>query len=106
MLKRYIKPGKKKTTGGIWDYAKYHPQPYRPKKLIDQVKILKWCGVAMFIIGAVLNSINIYPLNSVFLLSGGFIWAAVGYLTKDSAMVTLNLGMNGIYIAGLIWKFV
>ena len=82
-----------------------YPIPLKRNRVRDWVKILKWCGVVMFIIGAVLNSINIYPLNSVFLLSGGFIRAAVGYLTKDSAMVTLNLGMNGIYIAGLIWKF-
>lgn len=81
------------------------PQKYVPKKPKDWVAVLKWAGVAMFIVGAVLNSVNIYPLNSVFLLSGGFIWAGVGYLTRDMAMVTLNLGMNAIYIAGLLWKF-
>ena len=88
------------------DLDDHNPKPkrYNPKKERDWVAILKWAGVAMFIVGAVLNSINIYPLNSVFLLSGGFIWAAVGYLTRDSAMVTLNLGMNAIYIVGLAWK--
>ncbi|CAB4137258.1 hypothetical protein UFOVP328_13 [uncultured Caudovirales phage] len=80
------------------------PTPYYPPKKRDWVPILKWLGVAMFIVGAVLNSVNIYPLNSVFLLSGGFIWAAVGHLTRDTAMVVLNLGMNAIYIAGLAWK--
>lgn len=80
------------------------PRPYTPPRSRDWVKTLKWWGVGMFIIGAILNSINIYPLNSVFLLAGGFIWAGVGYLTRDTAMVTLNLGMNGIYILGLIWK--
>ena len=81
------------------------PLPYYPPKKRDWVTVLKWIGVVMFIVGAVLNSINIYPLNSLFLLSGGFIWAAVGYLTRDWPLTWLNLGMNGIYIAGLIWKF-
>lgn len=104
-MRRYTRPGRKQSTGGIWDYAKYHPHPWTPRKRKDKVKMLKWVGVAMFIVGAVLNSINIYPLNSVFLLTGGFIWAAVGYLTEDLPLLWLNLGMNGIYIAGLIWKF-
>ena len=88
------------------DLDDHNPPPkyYVPEKDRDWVSILKWLGVAMFIVGAVLNSINIYPLNSVFLVSGGFIWAGVGYLTRDTAMVTLNLGMNAIYIAGLAWK--
>lgn len=88
------------------DLDNHNPKPenYVPKRSRDWVATLKWIGVAMFIVGAVLNSINIYPLNSVFLLSGGFVWAAVGYLTRDTAMVTLNLGMNAIYIVGLAWK--
>ena len=83
-----------------------YPIPLKRRRSRNWVKILKWIGVAMFIVGAVLNSINIYPLNSVFLLTGGFIWAGVGYLTKDTPLMWLNLGMNGIYIAGLVWKFV
>jgi hypothetical protein len=80
------------------------PMPYQPVQPRDWTKVLKWFGVAMFIVGAVLNSVNIYPLNSVFLLSGGFIWAAVGYRTQDWPLLWLNLGMNAIYIAGLAWK--
>lgn len=81
------------------------PTPFKMKKPRDWIPILKWAGVVMFIFGAVLNSINIYPLNSVFLLTGGFVWAGVGYLSRDWPLVWLNLGMNTIYIAGLIWKF-
>ena len=95
----------KTSPNGVWHNPKYHPHPWQPPKQRDRVKTLKWIGVAMFIVGAILNSINIYPLNSVFLLSGGFVWAAVGYLTKDLPLVWLNLGMNGIYILGLMWKF-
>jgi hypothetical protein len=82
-----------------------YPIPLKHRRTRDWIKILKWFGVVMFIIGAVLNSINIYPLNSVFLLTGGFVWAGVGYLSKDTPLLLLNLGMNGIYIAGLLWKF-
>jgi hypothetical protein len=99
-MKKFLK----KSPNGVWYNTRYYPQPYVPKRSYDRVKILKWIGVVMFIIGAVLNSINVYPLNSVFLLTGGFIWAGVGYLTKDWPLMWLNLNMNAIYVMGLAWK--
>lgn len=99
------RPPKKSTPNGVWHRPDYYPIPVGLRRARDWILPLKWFGYAIFVAGALLNALNIYPLNAVFMMGGGFVWAAVGWLTRDWPLLALNLSLNGIYIAGLIWNY-
>lgn len=65
---------------------------------------IKWTGLLLLVIGASLNAINIYPLNSIFLVAGGLAWAWVGHVQKDTALLLSNLLINAPYIIVFFYK--
>lgn len=102
MPKKYQK---RPSTNEIWHSPDYYAIPVNMSRSRDWILPLKWFGYAIFVIGALLNALNIYPLNAVFMMGGGFVWATVGWLTRDWPLLALNISLNGIYIAGLIWNY-
>lgn len=65
----------------------------------------RWLGTGFYLIGMVLTSINIYPLNLVFGALGGIFWCLVGLRLKDSALIVVEAASAGIYLFGLvIWS--
>lgn len=65
---------------------------------------LKWSATVLTLIGALLTSLSIDPLN-IYLLNLGsilFIWWAIRI--KDLAMITVNLGLFLIYGAGTVLR--
>jgi hypothetical protein len=63
---------------------------------------IKWVATVVTLTGALATALQFDPLN-IYLLNAGailFLWWA--FLIKDKAMITVNAGLLGIYIVGLI----
>jgi hypothetical protein len=65
---------------------------------------IKWIATAVTLIGAVLASLNVYPLSAIVLNSGAFLFLIWAMLIKDLAMITVNAGLLLIYTVGLTIK--
>lgn len=65
---------------------------------------IKWIATILTLIGAVLTSLSIDPLNIYFLNLGSvlFIWWA--FRISDLAMITVNLGLFLIYGYGTVLR--
>lgn len=64
----------------------------------------KWVATAVTLIGALLASVNIYPLSAIVLNSGAFLFLIWAVLIRDRAMITVNAGLLAIYTVGLLYK--
>lgn len=64
--------------------------------------MIRWAGTLAYLVGMVLTSANIYPLNLYFGALGGIFWAFVGVKNKDNALIVVEVAAAMIYIAGLI----
>ena len=104
-MRKYIKPGKKKSTGGIWDYAKYHPQPYKPrqlkKKTADKIIfIIEWLATAVMIVAAV-GIVQKWTSTIWILNAGSVLWLLTAYLKRQWSLFAVNFVLLGVYIYGL-----
>ena len=104
MLRRYTKPGKKKSTGGVWDYAKYHPHPYTPKqrgKIKEQVTfVIEWLATAVMIIAAV--GIVQKWAGTIWILNAGCVfWLLTAYLKRQWSLFAVNFVLLAVYVYGL-----
>jgi len=63
---------------------------------------MKWTGTILCLIGIGLTSLNIFPLNLWFGLSGSGLWAWSGVQQKDYALVTVEFVAVAMYLGGLI----
>ena len=70
---------------------------------IDQ--ILKWVATGFLIIGAALNSLNIYPYGPLINLLGGFTWLSVSIMWREAALITTNIVLSGVTIIGLLYTY-
>jgi len=70
---------------------------------IDQ--ILKWVATGFLIIGAALNSLNIYPYGPLINLLGGFTWLSVSIMWREAALITTNVILSGVTIIGLLYTY-
>ena len=105
LLNRYLKPGRKKTTGGIWDYAKYHPQPLKikrnKKKLFEQTTfVIEWLATAVMIIAAV-GIVQKWPSTIWILNAGSVLWLLTAWLKRQWSLFAVNFVLLGVYIYGL-----
>jgi hypothetical protein len=64
----------------------------------------KWVATTVTLIGALLASVNIYPLSAIVLNSGAFLFLIWAVLIRDRAMITVNAGLLAIYTVGLLYK--
>lgn len=65
---------------------------------------VKWTATAITLIGAVLASLDIYPLSAIVLNLGALVFLIWALLIRDVAMITVNGGLLTIYSVGLIIK--
>lgn len=63
--------------------------------------IFKWVATIITLIGALLTSFMIDPLNIYFLNIGAFLFLIWGILIKEKAMILVNSGLLFCYILGL-----
>lgn len=64
--------------------------------------ILKWVATAITLIGAVLTSLNIYPLNVIAFNIGSVLWLIFAIRIKEPSLIVVNTGLLLVYIAGLV----
>ena len=66
---------------------------------------LKWTSSVLLIIGMILTSANLYPLNMYFQLTGIIGWLMVGMLWHDRSLIVLNTVGASIFISAIISSF-
>lgn len=66
------------------------------------VIILKWSATFITLIGAILTSLRIDPMNIYFLNFGSFIFLLWAFAIRDRAMIVVNSGLLLIYMMGVI----
>ena len=66
------------------------------------VLVIKWTATIVTLIGALLTSLMIDPLNIYFLNVGAILFLVWAFLIKDKAMITVNAGLLSCYVLGLI----
>jgi len=71
---------------------------------IDQ--ILKWVATGFLIVGAALNSLNIYPYGPIVNLLGGFTWLIVSIMWKEASLITTNVLLATVTIIGLVYTYI
>lgn len=64
--------------------------------------LVKWGATIFTILGAILSSVNIYPLNAWVLGISSVFWVIFSIRIKESSLVVVNLGLLIIYFVGVI----
>lgn len=64
--------------------------------------ILKWVATTITLIGAVLTSLNIYPLNVIAFNLGSVLWLIFAIRIKEPSLIVVNAGLLLVYVAGLV----
>lgn len=64
--------------------------------------MLKWTGTALCLLGILLTSLNIYPLNIFIGFVGSGLWAYAGYEQDDFALFTVEIVAVALYLAGIV----
>lgn len=63
---------------------------------------LKWLGTILCLIGILLTSFNVYPLNLFFGLIGSGLWTLAGMLQNDVPLVLVEAVATVIYFIGIL----
>jgi hypothetical protein len=63
---------------------------------------IEWIATAILIVGVALTAWNIYPLNIYFSLAGNFGWAVIGVMWRKWSLITIQMTVTVIYVAGLL----
>jgi hypothetical protein len=64
--------------------------------------MIKWLGTITYLIGMVLTTFNIFPLNLVFSAIGGTLWCAAGFIARDKPLILVEMASAMIYLIGLV----
>ena len=62
----------------------------------------EWICTFVLLIGVVLTSFDIFPLNIWFLLIGNLGWIVLGIVWRKTSLIVLQTVITIIYVAGLI----
>ena len=66
------------------------------------MQTLKWTGTGLCLVGILLTSFNIYPLNIIVGFIGSSIWAMAGYAQDDNPLLVVELVAALFYLAGIV----
>ena len=72
---------------------------------MEKVKMFKWIGTVLVLIGILLTNLNIYPVNIFTQGLGALSWTVAGYLAKDKAILTNFSLQLPLFLVGLINAF-
>jgi drug/metabolite transporter (DMT)-like permease len=70
----------------------------------QRLKIAKWIGTTLCLIGIFLTSFNIFPLNIYFGLLGSAVWALVGIYQEDIPLFVVEFVAVLFYVAGAYYS--
>lgn len=62
----------------------------------------EWSITALLILGVILTSFNIYPLNIYILLISNFGWVVQAILWRKTSLFVVQLVVTAIYVIGII----
>lgn len=65
-------------------------------------KIISWLANIITVVGVVLSSYDIYPLNIAMLALAGVFWVITGLIWRKPELWTLNAVICVIYLYGLV----
>jgi hypothetical protein len=65
---------------------------------------LAWLATVAVLISAAMASINLYPWYSLGFIIANTLWMIIGILWREKSMIVMNLGLNAIYLIGLLVK--
>lgn len=68
----------------------------------DKVFWTEWGSTAILIVGVILTSFNIFPLNIYFSLAGNAGWAIVSIAWRKWSLLVIQGVVSAIYFVGLI----
>jgi hypothetical protein len=63
--------------------------------------ILKWSATVLILIGAVLTSLAVDPLNIYVMNVGTLLWLIWALRIRDNALIVVNAGLLVIYLMGV-----
>lgn len=66
------------------------------------MKTIKWIGTTLCLLGILLTSLNIYPLNIFIGFIGSGLWAYAGYEQDDFALFTVEIVAVALYLSGIV----
>jgi hypothetical protein len=67
-------------------------------------RYLKWSGTWVTLAGALCTSLRIDPLNVYLLNLGSLLFVIWAIRIRERAMITVNVGLLGIYAIGLFFS--
>jgi hypothetical protein len=65
---------------------------------------LAWLATVVLLISATMAAFNMWPFYAYGFIVANTIWMTVGLLWRERSMIWSNLGLNVIYVAGLLLK--
>lgn len=65
-------------------------------------KFLEWFSTIFSLIGAILTSVNVYPLNIYLSVITSITWIIWGIRTSNKGIVVVNIGFGIIFLIGTI----
>jgi hypothetical protein len=63
---------------------------------------IKWAGTTLCLLGILLTSINIYPLNILIGFIGSGLWAYAGYQQDDMPLFVVEIVAVAFYFCGIV----
>ena len=68
--------------------------------------LIKWAGTTLCLVGILLTSLNIYPINVVFGLVGSGFWTLAGIYQRDMPLFLVEAVAALFYLMGLaVWMY-
>jgi hypothetical protein len=65
---------------------------------------LAWLATGVLLISATMAAFNLWPFYAYGFIVANTLWMTVGLLWRERSMIWSNLGLNVIYVAGLLLK--
>ena len=65
------------------------------------INICKWSGTVLLLIGALLNSLNIYPAGPAVQLVAELLWVIVSIQWRETSLIVVNFAMLLLIAGGL-----
>jgi hypothetical protein len=65
---------------------------------------LKWIATVLICVGALLISLDVYPIGPIVSLCGTFLWLVVSIMWKEKSLIVVNAVVLIIYSVGLVSK--
>ena len=69
---------------------------------VDTLFVLEWVSTSILLVGVVLTSFNIHPLNIYVSLLGNLGWLVVAWIWRKWSIITVQAVISVIYIVGMV----